>query len=113
MQHSKLLKYILDIESVIAEIEQVCKRYDDDFNKFNEDFLAKRAVERELEIIGEAVNHISKIDPGIKVSGTKHIVGHRNLIIHSYDAVDPEMLWGIIQKDIPVLKKELQELRDK
>ena len=75
--------------------------------------MAKRAVERQLEIIGEAVNHMSKIDPNINISGAKHIVGLRNLIIHSYDAVDPEILWGIIQKDVPVLKVELQELRDK
>lgn len=113
MRHNKLLKYILDIESIITEIEKVCERYGDDFNKFNDDFLAKRAVERELEIIGEAVNNISKIDPGIDISGTKHIVGLRNLIIHSYDAVDPEILWGIIQKDIPKLKKEIQHLKDK
>ncbi|CAN5254693.1 hypothetical protein BH23BAC1_BH23BAC1_16470 [soil metagenome] len=74
MLHSRLLKFILDIESVIYEIEQVCKRYENDFNKFNEDFIAKRAVERELEIIGEAVNNMSKIDPFLRITGTKHII---------------------------------------
>ncbi len=111
MQRNQLLKYVLDIESVITEIEQVCDKYGDNFNKFNNDFLAKRAVERQLEIIGEAVNQITKIDPGKKILGAKHIVALRNLIIHSYDAVNPEILWGIIRKDIPTLKKELEKLR--
>ncbi len=74
-------------------------------------FLAKRAIERHLEIIGEAVNNIRKIDNDIEISGVKQIVNLRNLIIHSYDSVDAGILWGIIQKDIPILKDELKKLR--
>lgn len=106
-----LLKYILDVEAVIEEIEQIIEKYGNNFKEFNKDFIAKRAVERQLEIIGEAVNAMRRIEPNIRITGAKHIVALRNLIIHSYDAVDPEILWGIIQKDIPVLKAELQELR--
>lgn len=112
MQHNKMLKYILDIESIIAEIDAVCKMYGNDFERFKDDFLAKRAVERQLEIIGEAVNHLTKLDRSLQITGAKHIIGLRNIIIHSYDTVDPAILWGIIQKDIPVLKKELQQLRN-
>lgn len=68
-------------------------------------FWQKRAIERQLEIIGEAVNQMVKIDPDSQISGAKPIVGLRNLIIHSYDAVDAELLWGIIKSDIPVLKE--------
>jgi len=110
MQHNKILKYILDIESINHEIEMVKKIYDT-FEKFDDDFLAKRTIERNLEIIGEAINNIRKINPKIEISGVKQIVNLRNLIIHSYDSVDSAILWSIIQKDIPVLKAELIELK--
>ena len=110
MQHNKILKYILDIESIIKEIEQIKNLYNT-YDKFDNDFLVKRAIERELEIIGEAINNIRKINPKIEISGVKQIVNLRNLIIHSYDSVDSAILWGIIQKDIPLLKQELIELK--
>ena len=110
MQPKKIFKYLLDIESIIQEIDIIKNMYDT-FEKFDNDFLAKRAIERELEIIGEAVNNIRKITPDISISGVKQIVNLRNLIIHSYDTVDSAILWGIIQKDIPLLKNELIELK--
>jgi len=107
--HPKLLKYLLDINSVISEIEYLKSIYNT-FEKFKKDILAKRAVERHLEIIGEATNNIRKIEPEVKITGVKQIVNLRNLIIHSYDAVDSAIIWAIIQKDIPVLKREIQIL---
>ena len=112
MQRNELLKYILDIEAVINELEQIVVICDKNFFTFSENFMAVRSTERNLEIIGEAINRITKIDPQISISGTKHIIGLRNLIAHSYDTIDPEILWGILLKDIPVLKKELQELKE-
>jgi len=64
-----------------------------------------------LEIIGEATNKLKNIEGEIQISGAKHIIALRNLIVHSYDAVDPEILWGIIQKDIPKLKLEIEALK--
>ena len=109
MLPNQILKYILDIESIIQEIDEI-KRLNQTFEKFDADFVAKRAIERELEIIGEAVNNIRKISPDINISSVKQIVNLRNLIIHSYDTVDSAILWAIIQKDIPILKNELIEL---
>ena len=64
-----------------------------------------------MEIIGEATNKLKNIEGEIQISGAKHIIALRNLIVHSYDAVDPEILWGIIQKDIPKLKLEIEALK--
>ncbi|MCF8295074.1 MAG: DUF86 domain-containing protein [Bacteroidales bacterium] len=111
MLPNKLLKYLLDIESVISEINQVKEMYPT-FHKFDNDFLALRTIERHLEIIGEAVNNIRKIDDQVKITSVKQIVNLRNLIIHSYDSVDSAILWSIIQKDIPLLQKELKELKN-
>ncbi|MFT5601873.1 MAG: hypothetical protein ACI9N1_002122, partial [Flavobacteriales bacterium] len=96
--------------SIIQEIDEVKKIYDS-FEKFESNFLAKRAIERHLEIIGEAVNNLRKMDSDIKISNIKKSVNLRNLIIHSYDSVDSAILWGVIQKNIPVLKDELIALK--
>lgn len=110
MLPNRVFKYVLDIESIILEIEEI-KNQNPTFEKFDANFVAKRAIERELEIIGEAINNIRKIEPGIKISSVKQIVNLRNLIIHSYDTVDSAVLWAIIQKDIPILKLELIKLK--
>ena len=110
MQHNKLLKYILDIESIITEIDLVKGAYNT-FELFNDNFIVKRAIEKHLEIIGEAANNIRKINPEFSISGLKQIINLRNLIIHSYDSVDSAILWGIIQKDVPTLKIEILELK--
>lgn len=73
--------------------------------------LAIRAVERHLEIVGEAVNHLRKPDPSIPITGAEKIISLRNLIAHAYDSVDVAILWGIIQKDIPILSEEIQRIK--
>lgn len=69
MQHN-VLKYILDIESIITEIETIKNRLNNDFNQFSKDVIMQRAVERDLEIIGEAVRKITELQPGIHISSS-------------------------------------------
>ena len=70
----------------------------------------RRAVERELEIIGEATNRILKLNNNIEITEARRIVNLRNMVIHAYDSVDDIIIWGIISKDIPQLKKEIDKL---
>ena len=72
--------------------------------------MLRRAVEREFEIIGEALNGIDKIDTRIEISGKKQIIGLRNRVIHGYDKIDDELVWGIIVRHLPILKSEISEL---
>lgn len=72
--------------------------------------MLRRAVEREFEIIGEAVSKINQIEPTIDFSAKKQIVGMRNRVIHGYDQVDNEIVWGAIIKHLPVLKTEISDL---
>jgi uncharacterized protein with HEPN domain len=58
--------------------------------------MLRRAVEREFEIIGEALNQLNKIDQNLPVSNKSLIVGMRNRVIHGYDKVDDEIVWGAI-----------------
>lgn len=107
----KALKYILDIESILEEIERIKIRVENSFIQYKEDFVMKRAVERDLEIIGEAVKKLLEQEPTIKLTSAKKIIGLRNRISHAYDSIEDELIWGIIQKDIPLLKKEIQRIR--
>ncbi|PZV86431.1 hypothetical protein CLV31_102331 [Algoriphagus aquaeductus] len=66
MPPRELLKLILDIESIISEIEEVIEISSKDYSKFCNNFLAVRTVERNLEIIGEAVRKMLHFDPTFK-----------------------------------------------
>jgi uncharacterized protein with HEPN domain len=107
----KILKYILDIESVIGEIELVKTKTDNNFNTYKEDIILQRAIERHLEIIGEAIRKITEIDSSIQISSSKNIIGLRNIIAHAYDSIEAEMIWGIIQINIPILLEEISRLK--
>lgn len=110
-QHKKILKYLLDIDSIIEELDRIIDHHQRDFNDFQQSFISVRAVERDLMIIGEAINKIVQINPEIQISGTRQIIGLRNLIVHAYDSIEPSVLWRILVKDIPTLKEEIEEIK--
>jgi uncharacterized protein with HEPN domain len=80
-----------------------------DFIAYQKDLKTKKAVERNLEIIGEAVSRILKADKNFKIKNTKNIIGTRNRIIHSYDNISDELIWTIVSRDLPELKKEIDK----
>jgi len=108
----RVLKYILDIERVIEEIEIIKIKTENNFNHFKADFILQRAVERDLEIIGEAIRKILEIDPDFPITSAGNIIGLRNIIVHAYDSVEAELIWGIIQNHVPILARELKSLRE-
>lgn len=101
----------MDIESVIEEIESIKEKAQNNFNNFSDDIILQRAVERDLEIIGEAIRKMIEVNPNVQIPASKNIIGLRNIISPAYDSVEPEMLWGIIQKNIPVLADEIRNLK--
>lgn len=107
----KILKFLLDIKSVIQEIETVKTKTNNNFNSFQSDIILQRAVERDLEILGEAIRKIIEIEPTIQITSAKNIIGLRNIISHAYDSVEPEMIWGIIQNNIPILANEINKIK--
>jgi uncharacterized protein with HEPN domain len=101
--------WLLDIQQSIDEIfEFLGDRRD--FIAFQKDLKTKKAVERNLEIIGEAVNRILKFDPGFQLENAKNIIGTRNRIIHSYDNISDELIWTIVCKELPKLKAQVDKL---
>jgi len=101
--------YLSDIERSIGEIFDFlpAKR---NFLEFQKDLKARKAVERNIEIIGEAMNRILKIDPQFPIDASRKIVDTRNRIIHGYDSVSEDVLWLIIVNYLPNLEKHVKEL---
>ncbi len=108
----KIKKYLFDIDKAIKSIDKYLN-HERDFESFKDQKLIRRAVEREFEIIGEAVNKLLKIEEAPSLQNARRIVDLRNFIIHAYDQVDPEILWSIILKNLPQLEKEVEELLNK
>ena len=108
----KILKWIYDIKIAISEIDSYFENKEKDFFKYKNDLMLKRAVERDLEIIGEAVNRILKRDPRFesKIEDSKAIIGLRNQVIHAYDNISDELIWSILINHLPKLKKEIETL---
>ncbi|RUA27302.1 MAG: hypothetical protein DSY76_05380 [Bacteroidetes bacterium] len=101
-------KYLFDILFSIEAIEEFLKGYD--FLKYQTDLKTKSAVERQLGIIGEAVNKFSKEELNHQLINSREIVNFRNRIIHAYDSVDDSIVWAIQTNHLPVLKNEVKQL---
>ena len=102
--------WLYDILSSINEIESYFVDTPKLFEIYQNDLKTKRAVERNIEIIGEAMSRILKEDNHIQISNSKKIVDVRNRIIHGYDSVSDDVIWGIVIKNLPVLQKEVEVL---
>ena len=107
--NNELKKFLFDIQVSIESIENFLGETRD-FNIYKSNKMLRRAIEREFEIIGEALNSLDKLDPNIEISTKRQIIGMRNRVIHGYDKIDDEIIWGTIVRHIPVLKSEIANL---
>lgn len=80
------------------------------FDEYIRNKTKRRAVERELEIIGEAVNKLLRINPNINISYSRQIVDLRNKVIHAYDNVNDTVIWSVVMNHLPILKSEAEQL---
>ncbi|AQG78128.1 DUF86 domain-containing protein [Spirosoma montaniterrae] len=102
-------KWLIDIGEAIENIDVHLGRKRD-FSLYQANITIRRAVERELEIIGEATNRVLKVDNTIGITDARRIIDLRNRVIHAYDAVDDVIVWGVILKNLPALKQEIRDL---
>ena len=103
-------KILEDVRSAAAHILDFTsgKTFDD----YVRDEMLQSAVERQFEIIGEALNRLSKIDADTvsKISCFERIISFRNILIHGYDVVDSAVVWDVIQRDLPELHNEVKAM---
>lgn len=105
--NERLLKSLYDIKIALEEIDSFFVGKQKLYAVYKSDLQLKRAIERNLEIIGEAMSRILKEDPLFPIDNSKRIVGLRNQIIHSYDNVSDENIWGILINHLPNLQREI------
>lgn len=105
-----ILKYLEDVRLACEDVEQFFANYPNRFDIFEKDRLMIRAVERSVEIMGEAINRILKRDPDFNLPNARAIVQTRNRVIHSYEKVESEFLWGLVKRHIPALKKDVDRI---
>jgi uncharacterized protein with HEPN domain len=108
--NERVLKCLYDIKLAIDEIDSYFVQSTKTFEIYKGDIKLKRAIERNLEIIGEAMNRILKENPQFQIENVKRIIGLRNQIIHGYDTISDENIWGILVNHLPRLKTEIEEL---
>lgn len=101
--------YIGDIRHEIAGIKKFTRGMG--WKEFEKDELVQRAVERSIEIIGEASRCLSeKFRLAHSELPWKEMIGMRNLISHSYGDVDYAQVWAVVEKDIPALEEKLKAI---
>jgi uncharacterized protein with HEPN domain len=102
--------YLHDIVQATILVDQFQQRKT--FDDYLADPLLRSAVERQLEIAGEAVGKLSRVDPttAAKLTGRRRIIALRNILIHGYAGVDHRVIWNILDQDVPVLQSEARRL---
>ncbi len=106
---NKQKKYLFDIHTCISNIDNYIGE-SKSFAEFQNNQMLQDAVERNLEVIGEAVNQLLKIYPEIQISNARRIVDARNKIIHGYDSVEPVNIWAIVINHLPKLREDVNQL---
>ena len=108
----RILKWLYDIKLAIGEIDGYFTDHEKDFLRYRQNLMLKRAVERDLEIIGEAIKRILIRDNSfeVKITNARAIIGLRNQVIHAYDNISDENIWSILINHLPKLKVEIENL---
>lgn len=107
--HSKTPKLLEDIRDAAYIGELARGRTLEDYDR---DRMLRQAVERNFEIIGEAVSRLTRLDPdtAARIGSHRQIVDYRNVLIHGYDLIDDRIVWSTIGEKIPVLLDEVEAL---
>ena len=103
-------KRIFDAIQACLAIEQFTENTD--FASYMGNAMMRAAVERQLEIIGEALNLATQADEALAetLPEVRQIIGMRNRIIHGYDNVDHMIIWDVVQAKILPLRQSLERL---
>lgn len=111
MENRNVKKYLYDIKQSIDSINEYLGE-NRNFFAYQENKQLRRAVERELEIIGEAVNKalVIQSDLSDSIAEARRIVDLRNFVIHGYDKIDDVIIWGVVSKDLPLLETQIEKL---
>jgi uncharacterized protein with HEPN domain len=107
----------LDIQKYLFDINEACELLiqftaGKTFSDYSTDPMLRSAVERQFEIIGEALAQVLRLDPSLRsrISDPGRIIAFRNRLIHGYSSVADDIVWGILEANLPSLRKEVAAL---
>lgn len=105
-----LKAYLFDIQTAIDEIYSFFENVPKLFDEYGRNLMLRRAIERNISIIGEAVNRVVKEYPDVQITNARAIIATRNRVIHAYDAVTDDIMWKIVINDLPRLREDVVSL---
>lgn len=110
MKRREVKKYLFDVDQACDLIRQFTEGIT--FSQYTADPMIRSAVERQFEVIGEALVQAIRIYPelGTRITNTGRIISFRNRLIHGYASVSDEIVWGSIEANLGTLKREVQLL---
>ena len=110
----------LESKKLLEDVRQACKHIleftkNKTLSDYTKDQLLRSGVERQFEIIGEALKRLTGVEPDLagQISHYKRIISFRNILIHGYDIVEDPVVWDVATKDLPVLYEQVRVLLNK
>ncbi len=106
----KARKYLYDVRQACERIAAFTRGRT--FDEYVSDDMLRSAVERQFEIVGEALNGLARVDPptAALVTDRQRIVAFRNILIHGYADVDHRIVWGVVEAKLALLREEVRRL---
>lgn len=106
----ELAKYLFDIQQAAARLSDFVQ--DRTWEDYGDNAMLRAAVERQFEIIGEALAQLAKRDPELaaRIDEHRRIIAFRNVLIHGYADVDDALVWDIAQTRLPTLRQQVEAL---
>jgi uncharacterized protein with HEPN domain len=103
-------KFLFDIQQAAGRIAEFVRHKT--FSDYEREAMLRAAVERQFEIIGEALRRLLADDPLIaaRISDHARIIAFRNILAHGYADIDDQIVWGIVESNLPRLLREVQAL---
>ena len=103
-------KHLEDIREAATFIEETTR--EKTLEQYRKDRLLRQAIERNFEILGEALNRLTREDPDVarRIDHAAQIIAFRNVLIHGYDLVEDTRVWDTIENDVPALGRRVADL---
>lgn len=102
--------FLADIVSACETILEIAGGLDE--AGYRADKIKRQAIERNFEIVGEAMRRLLMVEPGLslRLHESRDVIAFRNALAHGYFMIDPSIVWKTIQTDVPTLLYKSREL---